>query len=361
MVLEDFLKKEREAVASVSAATVPNGPTLAENLRDKDRSILFGKMLEAEGPTGKDLAKRMLEPGFAEFGELQEKNKVLNETMNRIANVEAQLTPESIKMFAEQDPTLAGQLTLLGPEKFAEVMRSKLSSIAFGPDADRLVQMQQKLASHKRHREDPGGTFSTLNKDLRKKCEELKITEERFVDIMREDDPAKRVELFRKEIRAGLSGWWGKGSEAQKLASGLEGSGLRSRLFTERDEINRQLGEVGKLMSEAVEGNAELREAFMREVMDRKEPKLPEVSFRDAGREMQSTSQLVDGWEQEKATPEYRAYKSDAVKQQQHLDRWRGQVEVAHVEATKGRSFWAQVGLELLRMMLRDKKGEFKL
>lgn len=355
MVLDLYRQRAQEEVAA-KAAEKPKEPTLSENLKDGIRSVLFGKMLSAEGKVGADLAKRMLNPKEGDLQEFEQRNAKFNSMMQSLNEMRESITPESIVEFGKSMPFLREQLELMTPEQIVKVFREQLPNIAV-QDSARFDTIKSAFKTLKDYREDKTNRYNKLDKEVATKCANLGLDVNKFVDIMRNPNADERIKLLRAEIRSSfdITGWFAS-RRARKLDAGGD---LKTRIESVQAELQTKMDGIGSALGLSVEENKDVRKAFMQEVIGIKDPKKPEKTFREMGASLRTKEDLVDAWKEQKNSREYLALGGDKARQEKYMEDWReGQLAAEGEASEESGGFWSRLGLAFVKMLFKNTKLE---
>lgn len=293
MGIFDSFRKKQEAKQEQTTPP-PAGHTLAEFLNDKNRSVIFGRLLERNGH--EDLALRMarkeLEPGDEII--LNEQRLILSEKITHAKNIEKNLTKEMIVDFARNNPAFETIVNNLGPEKAAKVIKSQLEEVSVtDPDRfDAIVANMKTMEDYKK------GDYKKREDDIIAMCEKNKIDPSDYMEAIGIDNSNERREALR-QLAKKKYGWFrssinfvSRGNFSRKGADKLVKH--RSGIMTSLSELNTHFEAIGSTLHDTVSGNDDMRNAFSYELAGEVNPKEVRFGFKET--KPQTEAEIETAW-----------------------------------------------------------------
>lgn len=335
------------------------GHTLAEVLKDKTKSHLFGKLLDRYGR--EDLARRLLE-GKLKEGDielLEEERLRFSDIMARSEKIKNLMTEENVIEFAHKHPEFEKIVNLLGPEKAKKVVQSQLDEIAFTDEYrfDRIADGVEAYDSYK------NGEYKALNDKVEKMCADGKFTPQEYLDALAITDRRKKAEAlkelanrthgkFKKVINFLMRGRLSKGKlEELEVSEVLIGNSV--------DELDSYQRDIGYELSFSVDTNEYMRDALSRELTDDRTPEEPKLGFGEIKREASTSfdqGEFDAAWSDFKKREAYGAaydYEQDPLK-----DKFIEEQKQRYKEKNAQRKgFWASILEALFEGNINSKKA----
>ncbi|MCE9549322.1 hypothetical protein K8Q98_02905 [Candidatus Nomurabacteria bacterium] len=358
MGILDTFRKSKE-VERPNAAPVKKGFTLAEILQDKEKSHLFGKLLERYGR--EDLSLRLTK------GELEE-NDIANleqdrlhfvEIMDKAEKVKGLLTTENVVEFAHNHPEFEQIVNLVGPEKAKKVIQGQLVELAFA-DEYRFDIIADRVETYESYK---NGEYKKLNEKVEKMLEDGNFTEQEYIDALNIQDPkAKKKALqelasksqgkFKKVVNFLSRGKFTRG----KLEE-LENNGISMEKALE--ELNSHQSEIGSVLFGTMTADKGMREALHAEITGVKKEGEKKTSFGDARREKAAVFNQASfdaAWEEFKKREAYGAahhYEKDGLK-----DMFIEEQKQAYREKSgEAKGFWESIFSSFFEEEINSKKN----
>ena len=165
---------------------------MAQVLQDKNKSHLFGKLLERDG--NQDLAKRITEGKLEEsdIAVLEEQRKLFSEKITQSEKIEKMLTKENVIEFARNHPDFEKIVNLVGPEKAVKAIQSQLKDISI-TDEGRFNIIASAMEARDSYK---NGDYKKLNDQVEKMCKDNKIRPQEYLDALAIQDPAEKEEAL---------------------------------------------------------------------------------------------------------------------------------------------------------------------
>ena len=335
------------------------GHTLAEILKDKKNSHLFGKLLDRYGR--EDLALRLMKGELKEndISLLEEERLRFEEIMARSEKIKSLLTEEGIIEIAQKHPEFEKIINLIGPEKAKRVIQSQLDEIAFTDEYrfDRIADGVEEYDSYK------NGKYKEVNNRVEQMCADGKFTPQEYLDTLAITDRRKKAEAlkelanrkhgkFKKVINFCLRGKLSKNRlEEMETSEALMGSSI--------DELNSFQEDIGSELFFSVDTNEYMRDALSSELIGERAPEEPKLGFGDIKRESSATfnqGEFDVAWNDFKKKEAYEAaydYEQDSLK-----DKFIEEQKQKYKEKnTQRKGFWAGILATLFEGNINSKKA----
>ena len=335
------------------------GHTLAQILKDKNKSHLFGKLLDRYGRD--DLALRLAKGELEEndVSLLEEERLRFSEIMARSEKIKSLTTEENIIEFAHRHPDFEKIVNLLGPEKAKKVIQSQLDEIAFTDEYrfDRIADSMEAYDSYK------NGKYKAVNDQVEQMCKDGKFTPQEYLDALAIQDRRKKAEAL-KELANKTHGKFKKvvnflshGRLSRDRLEELETS--RTLIESSVDELNRYQSDIGSELFLSVDTNEHMRNALSRELVDDRTLVETKPGFSDIKREASTTfnqAEFDTAWDDFKKREAYGAaydYEQDSLK-----DKFIDEQKRKHKEKNAQRKgFWQSIFESLFEGMINSKKN----
>ncbi len=355
MGILDQFKKSKEKKEQTTPP--PQGHTLAEVLQDKNKSHLFGKLLEEGG--NKHLAARLAEGKLEEsdIQLLEEQRKIFSEKITQSEKVERLLTKENIIDFARNHPEFEKIINLVGPEKAIKVIQSQLKEISITDEGrfNVIASLMEAYDSNK------NGEYKEINDKVGKLLKDNKISEKEYLDVLAIVDPDEKEKAL-KRLSVKTFGGFKKALnyfglyEAKDTFESLKESEIS--LEDSITQLNIHNESIGSALFLSVSGNDDMRKALFGELLNEKAPEEPKSGFREAKKETFNESEFGTAWEdKKKATPGYATLGAgqEAVKQA-FID----EQKKAYKEKNEGKGFWHEILSAITEALISSKKDKLK-
>jgi|GEM_PF-4901640 len=361
MGIADAFRKNKQEKEN-KAAQPPAGHTVAEILKDKEKSDLFGQLLKREGK--EELALRLAE-GKLEYGDMDllESQRILfSEAMERSEKIGKMLSAESITELGRNNQNFERIVNLLGIERAAKVIRGQLMELAIN-DEQRFNRIGQRLEDMEKYRK---GEYKEINDQVEKLCKESGITPKEYLDALAiEDKKEKEKKLkelaqkahvgFKKFINIITLGKYGKNLTLAKLMDG------ETSLEDVMKKLDQYYEEIGQSLSYTVENNQSMRQAMSQELIGEKGATASQEGFGDAKKEAGDQkfdeTKFDKEWEAYKKAADYDAHPGD---QETIKDMFIDEQQKKYGGKGAEGGFWASIFTVLFEKKIKNKRSTLK-
>src|SRR3989338_3637378 len=344
MGLFDSFKKSKEEQKQKENPTTPPpvGHSLAEIMKDKKQSDLFGKFLGREGMN--ELAERVALRNLSEgdITLLEEQRKIFSEKIIKAEKIEKLLTQENVLEFARNNPDFEKVINSLTPERAIKAISSQLKEIAVS-DEDRfnvvasLIEVKESYKS---------GDYKKNEERIEKLLEEKGITLQEYQEALMIADPVAKKEAlkqlsyktnggFKRAINFLSVRKWGKDSTLKELNE------AETSLKDSLEQLDIQNQSIGAALFMSVNENEDMRKAFSYELVGEKTPEEPRSGFKDFKTTTYNENIVDDGWELKKEQSHYDQL--TPVQQENIRNTFKDEEKEAYILSNPGKSFWAQI------------------
>ncbi|MFA6077006.1 MAG: hypothetical protein WC735_02940 [Candidatus Paceibacterota bacterium] len=361
MGILDSLRKSREEKKE-HATPPPQGHTLAQVLQDKNKSHLFGKLLERDGD--QELASRLAEGKLEEsdIALLEEKRLIFSEKIIQAEKIEKLLTKENIIDFARNHPEFEKIINLLGPEKAIKAIQGQLREISITDESrfNGILSAMETLDSYKK------GEYKTVNDEVEKICKDNNISPQEYLAVLAIEDPIEKDKKLRElasrvpsELRKTMNwlsrGMVGKGGTFNEdVLRGLQSS--ENSLENSIAQLDLLHQDIGAVLFYSVSGNDNMRNALAGELTNEKVQEEPKSGFKEAKKEAFDEAEFEEEWENKKRYTNYERL-SDAEREhvkQTFID----DAHTYYMKKNSGKGFWHNVLITLTETLINSKKDK---
>jgi hypothetical protein len=359
MGIAESYKKNREKGSTTPPMPPAPETTLAEILKNKNKSHVFGKLLEREGQA--ELAVRLAKGELEEddLDVLEQQRLLFTEKMAHSDRIERMLTPETVAEFARNHPDFAKIINILGPEKAVKIIQGQLKELSITDESrfDRIANSMDQLEAFKT------GDYKAVNDRIEKLCKDKKITPKEFLDAIALQDPTAKEKalrdlshrthgLFKRVLNKLSRGNYGKNITLQDLKDGEDS------LETSLQDLNTSHGVVGSELFSTIKENEDMRKALSKELAMDKTPAEQRGGFIDAKKESSEMDEAAfkKAWEAYKKQAGYAG--ADATDQDIIKDLFiEKQQEDYRKKKPTGGGFWSSIFSSLFEEKIKNKKN----
>lgn len=351
-ILDSFRRSKEEKKEKTTPP--PQGHTLAEVLQDKNKSHLFGKLLEQGG--NKDLAQRLAEGKLDEsdINLLEVERLAFSEKMARAEKVEKLLTKENVIDFARNNPEFEKILNLVGPEKAVKAIQSQLRDISIADEGrfSNIVGAMETFESYK------DGEYKEVNDRVEKLLKDNKITSQEYLATLAIEDPVEKEKALKKLVTKSYGKY-------DKICDFLSGGGLsrdtikdlqdsETSLESKIAELNTYQNDIGAVLFSSVSGNDNMRNALFSELVNEKSPEEPKFSFKEVKNGTLDETKWDEDWEERKESTRF----STETPRVQELIRnnFRKDQKKANKEKNEGTGFWHDIVIAITEALMKKKE-----
>lgn len=357
MGILDSFRKSREPKNHTTPP--PVGHTLKEILQDKNKSHLFGKLLERDGH--EDLALRIATGKLEESDIvlLEQQRVVFSEKLTHTDKIEKLLTKDNIIEFARNHPDFEKIVNLIGPEKAAQVIKNQLKDISI-TDESRFDGIASALETYTSYKE---GDYKTRNDQVEKMCRDGEFTPQEYLKAIAITDPREKRKALQELANRTRSGFQAAksfisfGKFGNKETADLEVS--QRSMETSITELEGHHQAVGAMLFCTVSGNENMRNSLFGELANEKAPEEKKSGFSDTRKEAGSAfneSNFTKDWEEYKKKAGYAT--EDVAGQDIIKDMFLDEQKQAYKEKMKeNKGFWASIFITFMEGMITTKKN----
>lgn len=360
MGIMDSYRKMREEGREHSTPPA-KGFTLAEILKDKSSSDLFGKLLKKEGQ--EELALRVI-GGKLEADDihlLEELRLKFVEKIDQSEKIEKLLTKENIAGIARKHPDFAKVINLLGPEKAIKAIRSQMKGLCI-TDEDRFNAIAEPVVIYDSYQ---NGQYKESNDRVEKMCEDMGINQQEYLDALAIKDPDEKEKALKKLAKGKYGKYraaWNKisGKNREKLGD-LKDAELS--LENSIDMLDSYKTDIGDALFTTVHED-DMRDAMSRELISETAAPVaePKIGLGDAKKETAgdfNQKEFNQDWETLKTNESYDALfadEQDALKER-FIDQ---QQKKYREKSEKRKGAWNYFFAALFERNIKSKKDSLK-
>ncbi|OGI60374.1 hypothetical protein A2641_01500 [Candidatus Nomurabacteria bacterium RIFCSPHIGHO2_01_FULL_37_25] len=348
-IMDDFRKSKEDN--KVHTTPPPVGHTVAEILQDKNKSDLFGKLLEKDGQ--QDLGQRIRE-GKLEKDDLELLSEYRVEFSKKIAQserIENLLTEENIIEIARKHPDFAKILDSLTPKKALKVIRNQLKEICFN-DEDSFDAIAKPIDIHDSFK---NGKDKETSDKVDKLLNDNGITSQEYLDTLAIKDPIEKKEAIKQLAKKYGGLWWNRLNK--DLLNNLN-TAARS-LEDSYAELDKYKSDIGSILFASVSGNDDMRDALSKELLSESAPVATEkkTGFLDAKKETTlDEKEFNEDWERYKTSSDYAG--KNTLEQDIVKDMFIAEQKTKYEEKNKkNKGFWASIFAAWLEGNINDKRN----
>ena len=361
-ILDSFRKSKEE---KKTQTTPPRqGHTLADVLQDKNKSYLFGKLLERDGD--QELAARLAEGKLEEndIALLEEKRFVFSEKITQAEKIEKLLTKENIIDFARSHPEFEKIVNLLGPEKAIKAIQGQLREISVTDESrfNSVLSAMEFLDSYK------NGEYKIVNDEVEKICKDNNIRPQEYLAVLAIEDPIEKEKKL-KELASRVP------SELRKtmnwLSRGMVGKGgtfnkdVLESLQSSENSIQNSIAQldlfhkdIGAVLFYSVSGNDSMRNALASELTNEKVQEEPKSGFKEAKKEAFNEDEFEKEWKKEKEYVGYEGLNDD--ERERAKQTFVDNAQMHYLEKNTGKGFWHEILVTITEALINSKKDKLK-
>lgn len=275
---ETILKKEN-GKATKEETVVPEENTLIAILADEERSAHFGELLNHGPDEDIELAERLftqkLNPGDMIL--LEKRRGEAVKRFESVENTEKFVTEENILSLGKLNPDFQNIINLVGPDKAIDVIKNELSGIAFTDNA-RYINIEKAINKLNKFNETK---YKDLDDEVAQISKESGIKDSVYIKLLAIENKDEREKSIRKEIRntygiISLGMDWMTG---QSKITAAELATKRNDILKVRNELERNIKNIGKLLSISVDENELMRKSLAKELTGSSENSNEEKAF----------------------------------------------------------------------------------
>lgn len=355
-ILDSFRKNREEK--KEHATPPPQGHTLAQILQDKNKSYLFGQLLERDG--NKDLAQRMAEGKLEEsdIALLEEKRLIFSEKITQAEKVEKWITKENLIDLARNNPEFGKIINLVGPEKAIKAIQNQLKDISINDENrfNAIISAMEVFESYK------NGEYKEINDKVEKFLKDNKITSQEYITILAIENPLEKEKALKKLATKSYGTY-------DKICNFLSGGEFSRGTFEDLQnsetsledsvtKLNTLQADMSSVLSSSLRGNDSMRNALFSELINEKAPEEHKSGFKEAKNgtfdKEKLDEEMDEDWEKEKRHEGYGA-KNPAQKKVIE-DRFKEKAKTYYREKNKGEGFWYDIFSAIMEEFINDKK-----
>ena len=356
-MLDSFKKSKEEKKEQTTPPA--QGHTLAQIMQDKNKSHLFGELLNKQD---KNLAARLAKNTLteADIHRLEDQRKVFSEQIIKAEKIEKLVTKENIIDIARGYSDFEKILNLVGPEKAVQVIKNRLKEMSITEEGtfNDISSAMETVESFKT------GKYKELNDKVEKFCKDNNIAPKEYLAALAIEDPAEKEEALKKLATSPISrtiNWRLRGKFFK------ESGGLNNNLLNDLQqhgtsfedsikELNDLQGEAGTVLFLSVSGSDTMRNNLFGELTHEKAPENPKSGFMEAKNvNTLDEAQLDKDWEKKKkATQNYA--RLDLAGQEAIKAKFREEQIEAGRSENESKGIWAEIFAAIRKVFIEDKE-----
>jgi len=372
MVIDKY--KEEQAKLEEEERRKNGGPeeeketmTLQEIISNHTNSDLFGKMLDTEGnpSENKALMERLAKGELKadDLDGLESHRKLFEERMNRVENVDEELTEEMVIEIGESNPDIKKIISLSKSGDVVKAVGTRLAELAM-TDPDHFNEIAGKIERMQAVKR--GG--DKLDESINGYCKENGISGDEVAKLYAIGNESERktalADLVRDSWGSGLVGKlkraFDRGDGSIKTVEQLES--YKKKIDTILVTLDKRKRDIGTALATTISGNEVMLKALANAIKGEPTKVEKGLGFKEAGAAMMKDEEVENEWEKRKA---------DVVKNLgvanwaavpnkiNEADKFVADMEAEVKKRSRGGgSFWAKIFSPIFHGFMFDKKHD---
>jgi len=359
MGIIDTLRKSKEKPQEHEIPP-PKGHVLAEIMKDKKMSHLFGKHLEKEGK--EELAARLVAGELTEedIQSLEEQRSLFSEKILQAEKITKLLTKENVIDIAKNSEEFAKIISIYGVEQLIKMVQNHILEIFF-TDEERFQLTAEALITSDSHK---NGQYKRVGEETEKLCNDNNISQTEYLEAIAIADIKERNEALKKLVTKTYGKTkkffdkfgWVSGGTVDKLE-------LQKQLLERSiDDLNVYQTNIGAVLAISVIRDDFMRNALSRELMgDKKTGPEPKPGFSDAKQETEAFDDEAFNkeWLKFRKDSDFDAA-NDSIKDDIREEFISEQTKKYREREVKGKSLWHSILATLFEKKISNKKDKLK-
>ena len=371
MALETY-KKEKEKIAKEEKIKLNGGVeeeeketlTTKEILADKEKSDLFGKMLQQSGDHADvALAAKLVSGTYdqSDFEAIEKHRAAFEKRMNQVENVNEELTPELVAELGEHSPDFKKLiLNSVGSEAALSVVQERMAELSI-TDPGRFDKISKKVETMQGFKK---GAYKDVEDSVKKIAESNKIDADAYLKALAIEDGPGREKALRGLIQATWgNGWKGKIGRFFDSGGALTGEDVRLLDLKKKEvddilvELDKHKKNIGKVLTTTIMGNDEIREALAKATLG-ESTKIERVGMKESRGALPKEAEVDRLWAEVKSKAIVNNHKWDVMTDTEKDQVRNGFGDKMKKEAKKngkGKGFWATLFDSIFGSFIDDK------
>ena len=277
--------------------------TISDIVSDREKSYLFGKMLEKEGTkTDTELMTRLIKGELEEsdIETLEKHRKNFEKRIRQAENIKEELTQELTLEIGYQNPEFQKIINIVGSERAVDIIQGQMSELAI-MDPVRFLSISKKIEKVKNFKT---GETKRLDDSVKELCEKEKIDANEYLKAIAITDKKQREEAVKKLVQSS----WGGVKKTKNSIFSIFGKGLANesvkKLLDKKDEIDNLFSEldkqkknIGGALSSTIKGNESMRKALSKAIVGESIKQNPQVGVEEARETFPDDEDINTSWE----------------------------------------------------------------